>query len=95
MNIRPVGDHIVVSLIEENDTTASGIILPDAAKEKPERGRVVAVGPGRQLDNGGRASMEVKGGDTVLFKKYAPDEFTIDGDKVYVIESSDVIGILE
>lgn len=94
MNIRPVGDHIVIKLVESREVTASGIIIPDTAKEKPEQGEVLAVGPGK-FEHGQRVVMEVKTGDTVMFKKYAPDEFTIDGERVFVIESHDVIGIIE
>ena len=94
MNIRPVGDHIVIKLVESREVTASGIILPDTAKEKPEQGEVLVVGPGK-FEHGQRVVMEVKAGDTVMFKKYAPDEFTIDGERVFVIESHDVIGIIE
>ena len=95
MNIRPTGDYIVISPIEESETTASGIILPEAAKEKPERGTVMAVGPGRILSSGQRAPMDVAVGQTVIFKKYAPDEFKIAGDTVYVVEASDVIAVIE
>ncbi|OGL82788.1 co-chaperone GroES, partial [Candidatus Uhrbacteria bacterium RIFCSPLOWO2_01_FULL_53_9] len=78
----------------ENETTASGIIIPDTAKEKPERGSVVAVGPGK-VENGQRVAMEVKPGDTIMFKKYAPDEFKVNGERVFVIESRDVIAVIE
>jgi chaperonin GroES len=94
MRIRPVGDHIVIKLVENSETTASGIIIPDTAKEKPEQGEVMFVGPGK-FENGHKVEMEVKPGDVVMFKKYAPDEFTVDGERVFVIESRDVIGIVE
>ncbi len=94
MRIRPVGDHIVIKLVENNETTASGIIIPDTAKEKPEQGEVLFVGPGK-VENGQRVEMEVKQGDVVMFKKYAPDEFTVEGERVFVIESRDVIGVIE
>lgn len=95
MNIRPTGDHVVIAPIEENETTASGIILPDTAKEKPERGTVLAVGPGRVLPSGERAPMDVAVGNRVIFKKYAPDEFKISGDTVYVVEATDIIAVVE
>ena len=94
MQLRPIADHIVIELIEEDSTTAAGIILPDTAKDKPERGKVLRVGPGK-MDDGQREPMEVKEGDVVLFKKYAPDEFKIKGKKMYVISASDVIVIVE
>lgn len=94
MNIRPLGDHVVIQLIEESDTTAAGIVLPASAQDKPERGTVLAVGPGKQTDAGTRLAMEVKEGDTVLFKKYAPDTFTIDGQEIHVVAASDIIAIV-
>ena len=94
MNIRPIGDHIVIKLVEDNETTVSGIIIPDTAKEKPERGSVVAVGPGK-VENGQCIDMEVKPGDTIMFKKYAPDEFKVNGERVFIIESRDVIAVIE
>ena len=95
MDIQPIGDNVVITLIEEAETRASGIILPDNAKDRPERGTVLAVGPGKMLDGGQRREMEVKEGDTVLFKKYAPDEFTIGGQKMSVIDVADVIAIIK
>ncbi len=94
MHLRPISDHMVIELIEEGSTTAAGIVLPDTAKDKPERGKVLSVGPGK-MDDGALVPMEVKTGDTVLFKKYAPDEFKIDGKKVYIISASDVMAIIE
>ena len=94
MNIRPYADHIVVKPIEESEQTASGIILPSVSKEKPEHGEVLAVGPGKMVD-GKLVPIDIKVGARVLFKKYAPDEFKIDEQKVLVIESSDIIAILE
>ncbi len=94
MHIRPVGDHVVIKPLEDHTTTSSGIIIPDTAKEKPERGEVLAVGSGR-IENGQRIPMEIKPGDVVMFKKYAPDEFKIGGERVFVIESRDVIGVIE
>jgi chaperonin GroES len=96
MKIKPLGDKIVLKPISEEEKTESGIILPDTVeKEKPEQGEVVAVGPGKNLENGGRAIMEVKVGDKVLFKKYSPDEFEIGKEKYLVISQEDILGIIE
>lgn len=96
MNLKPLSDHLIVKPIIEDKTTKSGIVLPDTVdKEKPETGEVVAVGPGRVLDNGNRLAMSVKVGQKVLFKKYSPDEFEIDNQKYLVISEEDVIAIIE
>lgn len=96
MNLTPLGDNIVVKAISQEETTKSGIILPDTIdKEKPEQGEVIAVGPGKILDSGQRAPMEVKVGNKILFKKYGPDEFKVDNEEVLVLSQSDVIAILE
>ena len=84
----------MIKLVEDNEVTASGIIIPDTAKEKPERGEVLAVGPGK-VENGQRNEMEVKPGDKIMFKKYAPDEFKVDGQRVFVIEARDVIAVIQ
>jgi len=95
MNLKPLGDNIVVKGLSQEETTKSGIILPDTIdKEKPEQGEVLAVGPGKLLDNGQRAAMEVKVGNKIIFKKYSPDDFKIDGQEVLVLSQSDVIAIL-
>ncbi len=95
MNLKPLGDNIVVKGLTKEETTKSGIILPDTIdKEKPEQGEVLAVGPGK-YQNGQLVNMEVKVGNKILFKKYGPDEFKIDGEKVLVISQDDVVGILE
>ncbi len=95
MNLRPLGDHLVLKPLTE-EKLASGIIIPDTAgKERPERGEVVAVGPGRQLENGARSEMAVKPGDKVLFKKYAPDEVKVGNEKYLVLQASDVIAVIE
>ncbi len=96
MKLKPLGDNIIVKGLSKEETTKSGIILPDTVdKEKPEQGEVLAVGPGKILDNGQRAPMEVKVGNKILFKKYGPDEFKIDGKEVLVLSQSDVIALLE
>ena len=96
MKLKPLGDNIIVKGLSKEETTKSGIILPDTIdKEKPEQGEVLAVGPGKMLDNGSRAPMEVKVGNKVLFKKYGPDDFKIDGEEVLVLSQSDVIAVIE
>jgi len=94
--IKPLSNHIVIEPISQEEKTKSGIILPDTAeKEKPEQGKVIAVGPGKLDENGKRILLEVKEGDIVLFKKYGPDEIKID-DKEYLIASEeDILAILE
>lgn len=95
MQLKPTGDHIIVKALDEK-TTASGIIIPATAdKERPERGEVLAVGPGRILENGQRRAIEVKVGEKVVFKKYAADEVKIEKDTFLVISSDDVIAIIE
>ena len=96
MNLKPLNDHIFLEPLEEEKTTKSGIVLPETAeKEKPIKGRVVAVGPGKLDEKGKRVSMSVKVGDKVLFKKYGPDELEVDGKKYLVGEEGDILAILE
>ncbi len=96
MKLKPLSDHIVVKVTKEDKTTKTGIVLPDTVSdEKKETGEVVAVGPGKILDNGQRAPMEVKPGDKILFKKYALDEFKIGDEELYTVQMSDVIAIIE
>ena len=96
MNLKPLGDHLIVKAVSQDKTTKSGIVLPDTVdKEKPEQGEVVAIGPGRALDNGNRLPMSVKVGQKVLFKKYSPDEIKVDGEEYLVLSESDVIAIVE
>ena len=95
MKLKPVSDHIILKAVEKEKTTASGIIIPETAdKERPEKGEVIAVGPGKILENGDRQQIEIKVGDTVIFKKYAPDEVKIDGEEYLVIRESDVVAIV-
>ena len=95
MNLKPLSDNIVVKGLTKEETTKSGIILPDTIdKEKPEQGEVLSVGPGKYV-NGQLVPMEIKVGNKILFKKYGPDEFEIDNEKVLVISQDDVVGILE
>ena len=96
MKIKPLNDKEVVKPLKQEEKTKSGIFLPDSAREeKPEQGEVVAVGTGKMLDNGTRASMSVKVGDRVLFTKYSPDEVEIEGIKYLVIEEEKILGVVE
>lgn len=96
MHIRPLGDRVIVKPLGNEETTASGIVLPDTVdKEKPEQGEVIAVGPGKRLESGEIAPMSVKVGDKVVFRKYSPDEIKIDGEEVLVISENDIVGIVE
>ena len=92
--IRPLGDRVVIKVSEGDMKTASGIVLPDTAKEKPQEGEVVAVGTGKMLDNGTRAQMEVKTGDKVIFSKYSGSEVKVDEQNYLIIRESDILAIL-
>lgn len=95
MNIKPLGDRVIVKPINEDTTTKAGIVLPETVeKEKAEKGEVLAVGPGRTLDNGQVAPMSVKVGDKVMFKKYSPDEIKVDGQDLLIISESDILAII-
>lgn len=96
MTVKPLNDRVLVKGIDETETTKAGIIIPDTVeKEKPEKGEIIAAGPGKLLENGSRAPMTLKVGDKVLFKKYSPDEIKIDGQKLLILEESDVLAVLE
>jgi chaperonin GroES len=95
MNIKPLNDRLIVKRVKEEQKTAGGIIIPDTAKEKPQEGQVVAVGPGRLDDKGKRIPMAVKEGDRVLFSKYAGSEIKIEGEEHVFMREDDVLGILE
>ena len=95
VRIRPMGDRLVVKASERETTTKSGIVLPDTAKEKPQEGEVLAVGPGKVLDNGKRSTLEVQTGQRVLFAKYAGTEVKIDGEDYLILRESDIMGIVE
>ncbi|HUT17658.1 MAG TPA: co-chaperone GroES [Anaerolineae bacterium] len=96
VKFKPLGDRLVVEPIEQEETTAAGILLPETAKEKPQEGRVLAVGPGRTDDNGNRIKMEVKEGDRVLYAKYAGTEVKLTGDrKVLIVKESDILALVE
>jgi chaperonin GroES len=94
VTVQPLADRVVVRANERDEATASGIVLPDIAKEKPQKGTVVAVGPGRLNEAGKRVAPEVKTGDTVLYAKYAGTEVKIDGDELLIIKESDVLAIV-
>lgn len=92
---RPLHNRLIVKRSEEDETTAGGIIIPDSAKEKPQQGNVVAVGPGRRDDQGNRVEMQVAQGDRVLFSKYSGTEITLDGTEHLIITEDDVLAVLE
>lgn len=91
IKIRPLDDRVVVEPIEAEETTAGGIVLPDTAREKPQRGVVVAVGPGRLLDNGQRGEVSVAEGDEVIYGKYGGSDIEINGDEVKILRESDIL----
>ncbi len=95
MKIRPMNDRILVLRVEEEQKTAGGIIIPDTAKEKPQEGKVVSVGPGKVDDSGKRVPLEVKAGDRVLFSKYAGTEIKVDGVEHIFMREDDILGILD
>ena len=94
MNVRPLADRILVRRVEESETKKGGIIIPDTAKEKPQEGEVIAVGPGRFTEDGKRVAMEVKKGDRVLIGKYSGTDVKIDGTEYIILREDDVLGIL-
>ena len=95
LNLKPLGDRVVVEPIEQDEMTASGLVLPETAKEKPQKGTVVAVGPGARDEAGKRIAMDVNTGDIVLFAKYAGTEFKMDGKKLLILKESDLLAIVE
>ena len=95
MKIRPLNDRVIVVRVEEKQKTAGGIIIPDTAKEKPQEGKIVAVGPGKRDDDGKRIPLEVKEGDRILFSKYAGSEIKIDGEENIFMREDDILGILD
>ena len=94
MSIKPLADRILIKAFEEDEVMKGGIIIPDTAKEKPQKGEVVAVGPGRVSDNGDRLPMEVSQGDRVLYGKYSGSEVNIDDEKYIILRESDVLAVL-
>ncbi|MEW5912348.1 MAG: co-chaperone GroES [Thermodesulfobacteriota bacterium] len=95
MKIKPLQDRVIVLRVEEENKTAGGIIIPDSAKEKPQQGKIMAVGPGKVLENGTKLAMTVKKGDKVLFGKYSGSEVKIDGEEMLIMREDDILGIIE
>lgn len=95
MKLQPLHDRIIVKRAEKEQTTASGILLPDSAQEKPQKGEVIAVGPGKMLDSGQVAPMDVKAGDVVLYGKYGGTEVTVEGEEFVILRADDVLAVLE
>lgn len=95
MNLKPLGDRIVVEPIEQEEQTALGIFLPETAKEKPQQGKVIAAGPGARKDNGERIVMDVKVGDKVLYARYAGTNVKLDGKEYLILKESDVLAVIE
>ena len=94
--LKPLNDHVIVKPLAESEASVAGIILPDtASKERPEKGEVIAVGPGKVLENGMRAQLSIKPGDKVMIKKYSPDEIKIDGQEYLVLAESEILAIIE
>ena len=95
MKLKPLGDRVLVQPVEEEETTASGIVLPDTAKEKPQKGKVLAVGDGKLDEDGKRIKLDVSKGDEVLYSKYGGTEITVEGEDLLVLRESDVLAIVE
>ena len=95
MTLRPLHDRVLVKRVEEQEQTYHGIIIPDSAKEKPQRGEVVAVGPGRLLESGERAGMDVKAGDRILFGKYSGSDIKLEGQEYMIFREDEILAILD
>ncbi len=95
MSFRPLGDRVLVKRVEEEAKTKGGIIIPDTAKEKPQEGEVLAVGPGARDENGKRVELDVKAGDRILFGKWSGTEVKIDGDDLIIMKESDILGVVD
>lgn len=95
MKLRPIGDRVVVKVLEQEEKTKGGIVLPDTAKEKPQQGKVIAVGTGRILDNGQKVPLEIKEGDRVIFAKYAGTEVKIEGEEYLILSERDILAVVE
>ncbi|MDE0099883.1 MAG: co-chaperone GroES [Truepera sp.] len=95
MTLKPLGDKVVVEVVEEAQTTSSGIVLPDSAQEKSQRGKVLAVGSGKVLESGERVALEVQEGDTVVFAKYGGTEVNIDGKELMILSERDIHAIVQ
>jgi chaperonin GroES len=94
-NFRPLGDRVLVKRVKEEEKTKGGIIIPDTAKEKPQEGEVIAVGPGARDEDGERVKMDLEVGDRILFGKWSGTEVTVDGEELLIMKESDVMGVLE
>ena len=92
--LKPLGDRIVIELIEAEEKTSSGIVLPDSAKEKPQEGKIVAAGTGRVLENGQRIELEVKEGDRIIFSKYSGTEVKYEGNEYLILRESDILAVI-
>lgn len=92
--LKPLGDRVVIELVETEEKTASGIVLPDTAKEKPQEGKVVAVGTGRVLENGDRVALEVSAGDRIIFSKYSGTEVKYEGTEYLILRESDILAVI-
>src|SRR5437867_860504 len=95
MNVRPLHDRIIVQRLEEGEQKVGGIIIPDTAKEKPQQGKVIAVGQGKAKDDGKRIPLDVKSGDTILFGKYSGQEIKLDGDEFLIMREDEVLAVVE
>ena len=95
MKLKPLGNRVVVEPIEQEEMTAGGIVLPETAKEKPQKGTIIAAGPGERDDEGKHVGLEVKEGDQVLFAKYAGTEIKVDGKKLLILRESDLLAVVE
>lgn len=95
MTLKPLGDRVVIRRTEEQEQIKGGIIIPDSAKEKPQRGEVVGAGPGKRLDNGRVVPMDVKVGDKVFFGKYSGSEVTVDGEELLVMREDEILAVIE
>jgi chaperonin GroES len=95
MKLAPLDDRVVIKQSEAEEKSAGGIILPDASKEKPQKGKIIAVGPGKILENGKRGEMNVKKGDEVLYAKYTGNEIEIDGENYVILHEGDILGVIE
>jgi chaperonin GroES len=95
MKIRPLHDRVIVQRLEEEEKTKGGIIIPDTAKEKPQEGKVIAVGPGKVLENGTKTTLDVKVGDKILFGKYSGTEIKIEGEEFLMMREEDILGVIE
>jgi chaperonin GroES len=93
--LRPLGDRVVIKPTPREEMTKSGIVLPDTAKEKPQEGKILSIGPGRTLDDGKREAMDVKVGQSVLYAKYAGTEFKVDDEELLIVSQKDILAIVE